>query len=287
MNAVFRHELSSWRTNVVAYVFVAFLLLFGGIYTMVMCLRGGYANYEYVFYNMTFVYIITVPILTMRVISEERRQKTDQLLYSLPISMTKVALGKYFAMLVVLAIPVAILCVYPLVLRAFGNVYLPEAFSTALAFFLLGATLLAIGMFISSVTESQPAAAGLSFIVMLLLYFLTSLTEYIPTSAGASMVAYMITWLVLCLIIWAMTKNLFISAVLFIVGEVALLICANLFMSSFYNSFPTILAAISPFDRFYTFVTGVFDLTGIVYYITVIALFLYLSIQSLEKRRWS
>ncbi|MCC8048495.1 MAG: ABC transporter, partial [Oscillospiraceae bacterium] len=64
-------------------------------------------------------------------------------------------------------------------------------------------------------------------------------------------------------------------------------ICANLFMSSFYNSFPTILAAISPFDRFYTFVTGVFDLTGIVYYITVIALFLYLSIQSLEKRRWS
>lgn len=287
MNAVFRHELSSWRTNVVAYVFAAFLLLFGGIYTMALCIKGGYANYEYVFYNMTFVYIITVPILTMRVISEERRQKTDRLLYSLPISMTKVALGKFFAMLVVLAIPVAVLCVYPLVLRAFGNIYLPQTFSTALGFFLLGATLLSIGMFLSSVTESQPAAAGLSFVVMLLLYFLTNLADYIPSSAGASMIAYMLTWLALCLIIWAMTKNLYLAAVLFLAGEVALVVCANLFMTSFYNSFPTILASISPFDRFYTFVTGVFDLTAVVYYVTVIALFLYLSIQSLEKRRWS
>ena len=107
--------------------FGAFLLLFAGIYTMVINLQSASPYFEYVLMNMDFIFLIIVPILTMRVIAEERRQKTDQLLYSLPLTMTQVALGKYLAMLVIFLIPVAVIGVYPLVLTAFGAVYLPAA----------------------------------------------------------------------------------------------------------------------------------------------------------------
>ena len=161
MTAVLRHELSSYFTNVTGYVFGAFLLLFAGIYTMVINLQSASPYFEYVLMNMDFIFLIIVPILTMRVIAEERRQKTDQLLYSLPLTMTQVALGKYLAMLVIFLIPVAVIGVYPLVLTAFGAVYLPAAYGALTGFFFLGASLIAIGMFISSLTESQAVAAGL------------------------------------------------------------------------------------------------------------------------------
>ena len=151
MKAVFRHELSSYFTGMTGYVFGAFLLLFAGIYTMAVNLNAGLSNFEYVLSNLSFIFLIIVPILTMRVIAEERRQRTDQLLYSLPLSMTGVALGKYAALLVVFLVPTGIICLYPLVLSAFGSVYLPLAFGTAVGFFFLGAALLAIGMFLSSI----------------------------------------------------------------------------------------------------------------------------------------
>lgn len=160
MTAVFRHELSSYFTNVTGYVFGAFLLLFAGIYTMAINLQSASPYFEYVLMNMDFIFLIIVPILTMRVIAEERRQKTDQLLYSLPLTMTQVALGKYLAMLVIFLIPVAIIGVYPLVLTAFGDVYLPAAYGALVGFFFLGASLIAIGMFISSLTESQAVPPG-------------------------------------------------------------------------------------------------------------------------------
>lgn len=167
MRAVFRHELSSYFTGVTGYVFSAFLLLFTGIYTMVYNLQSASVHFEYVLGSMSFVFLIIVPILTMRVLAEERRQKTDQLLYSLPLTMTQVVLGKFAAMLVVFAAPMAVICLYPVVLSAYGNVYLPAAYGAIVGFFFLGMALLAIGMYISSVTESQAVAAGLCFVVRL------------------------------------------------------------------------------------------------------------------------
>lgn len=160
MRAVFRHELSSYFTGVTGYVFSAFLLLFTGIYTMVYNLQSASVHFEYVLGSMSFVFLIIVPILTMRVLAEERRQKTDQLLYSLPLTMTQVVLGKFAAMLVVFAVPMAVICLYPVVLSAYGNVYLPAAYGAIVGFFFLGMALLAIGMYISSVTESQGRGGG-------------------------------------------------------------------------------------------------------------------------------
>lgn len=287
MSAVFRHELSSCFTNVSGYVFGAFLLLFAGIYTMVYNLNYAVTNFEYVLSGMSFVFLVTVPILTMRVLAEERRQKTDQLLYSLPLSMTKVILGKYAALLVVFLIPVVIISLYPIILTAFGNVYLPAAFSAIAGFFFLGAALIAIGMFISSVTESQAVAAGICFLVMLLNYFLADLAGFVSTSAFASFAACTVVIILLALIFYLMTKNSTMALLIGIVLEAALAVVYVFGSANFEGVFPAVMENLSLFERFYGFIDGVFDLTGIIYFITVIGVFLFLSVQSMEKRRWS
>ena len=287
MTAVLRHELSSYFTNVTGYVFGAFLLLFAGIYTMVINLQSASPYFEYVLMNMDFIFLIIVPILTMRVIAEERRQKTDQLLYSLPLTMTQVALGKSLAMLVIFLIPVAVIGVYPLVLTAFGAVYLPAAYGALTGFFFLGASLIAIGMFISSLTESQAVAAGLCFVVMLLNYFISSLASYVPSTAFASFLCVAVCILVLGLIFRLLTRSGFAALVLTIVLEGGLVAAYTFRSADFQGLFPNLMEQLSLFDRFYEFVNGTFDLTAIVYYLTVIAVFVFLTVQSLEKRRWS
>ena len=287
MNAVFRHEVSSHFHSLSAYVFGAFLLLFGGVYTMVMNLNNLLTNFEFVMGNMAFIFLIIVPILTMRVLAEERRQKTDQLLYSLPISMSDVVLGKFGALLVMLLIPLAIIALYPVVLSAFGNIHFPTAYGAMLGFFLLGAALIAIGLFISSITESQAVAAGLCFVVMLLNYYISDLATFVAATAFASFSAFAAVIVILALLINTMTKNGTISLIFAAIGEGALLAGYLLNASSFEGLFPKVMESLSLFDRFYVFVNGVFDLSAVVYFITVIALFLFLSVQSMERRRWN
>ena len=287
MTAVFRHELSSYFKSVSGYVFGAFLLLFAGIYTTDINLNAGLTNFEYVLDYMCIIFLIIVPILTMRVVAEERRQRTDQLLYSLPLTMTEVVLGKYGALLVVFLAPMAVIGVYPLILSAFGNVYLPTAYSAWLGFFLLGATLLAIGMFISSLTESQAVAAGLCFVVMLVNYFITSLAGFISTTAFASFASFTVVILALAGIVWFMTRSGLASGVLALVLEAVLLFFYAGDTSAFEGLFPEVMENLSLFDQFYQFVNGVFDLRAVVYLLSVSGLFLFLTVQSLEKRRWS
>lgn len=287
MRAVFRHEVSSYFTHVSGYVFGAFILLFAGIYTMVYNISARYTNFEYVLGSMAFIFLIAVPILTMRVIAEERRQRTDQLLYSLPLSMGKVVAGKYLALLVMLALPAAILCLYPLMLGAFGSVYLPAAYSTVVGFFFLGAALISIGVFISSVTDSPVVALGVCFAVMLMNYFVADLASYVPSTAYASLVALVVAALLLAVITWRMTRSSVAGFGTAVVLEAALLIWYRAAPTAFEGLFSSIMEQLSLFERFNVFVNGVFDLKALVYDLTVIGLFLFLSVQSLEKRRWS
>ena len=139
MKAIFRRELSSYFTGLSGYVFGAFLLLFAGIYTMAYNIRAAVSKFEYVLSSMSFIFLVIVPILTMRVFAEEKRQKTDQLLYSLPLTMTEVVMGKYLAMLVMFLIPLCIIGIYPAVLSHFGKVNLAAAYGALVGFFFLGA----------------------------------------------------------------------------------------------------------------------------------------------------
>ena len=287
MKAVFRHELDSYRTGVIAFVFGAFLLLFAGIYTMAYHIQYGITNFEYVVRNMAFVFMVIVPILTMRVLAEERKQKTDTLLYSLPLTMTGVVLGKFLAMLCVFLVPLCLICLYPLVLTAFGNIYLPAAYSALFAFFLLGMALLSVGTFISSLTESQGVAAGVSFIVILLNYFLSSLVGFLPDTAFPAFAVVLVAGGLLAALVRYMTGSSVTA------GLTAVVLCGGTVVwylidsAAFEGLLKTVVGQLSLFERFYGMVDGVFDLKTVVYFLTVTGLFLFFSVQSMEKRRWS
>lgn len=287
MTAVYKRELKSYFTGITGFLFAAFILIFAGIYTMVYNLSGYCSNFEYAVQSMAFIYLIAVPVLSMRVLAEERKQKTDQLLYSLPLRLSDVVIGKYLAMVTVLALPLCVMALYPLVLSQFGTVSFGPAYATLFAFFLLGAALLSIGLFISSITENQVSAAVISLVVMLVLYFISGLAGYVSTDASASLTALIICALVLAVVLWLLTKN-GIAAVLtaaILIG--GLLIWYSVSKSSFANLFPNIMKNLSLFDRFDSFVKGVFDLTTVVYDLSVIGVFLFLTTQAMEKRRWS
>lgn len=157
MTAVFKHELRSYFHSLTAYVFGAFLLAFIGIGAMLYNLQAAVSNFEYVLSFASLVFVVIVPVLTMRVLAEERRQKTDQLLYSLPITTVQIIAGKYLALLVLYLIPLAIIAVYPLIFAQFGDVYLLTSYGSILAFFLLGAALIAVGG-LSLLADRQPGA---------------------------------------------------------------------------------------------------------------------------------
>ena len=250
-------------------------------------LSGVYANFEYTLSAIAFIYLIAVPILSMRSLAEERRQKTDQLLYALPIRLSDVVLGKYLAMLVVLAVPTLIMALYPLILSQFGTVSFATAYGALFAFFLLGACLLSVGRFISSVTENQVAAAVITLVAVLLLYFMSGLSDFVSTEAPASLLALCLLVLLFAVVLWLLSKNPLVALLTAAAGVGALLACYGADSVAFEGLFGKIMVQLSVFDRFYTFVDGVFDLTAVVYYLSMIAVFLFLSVQSLEKRRWS
>ena len=287
MTAVLKHELSNYFHSFTAYVFGAFLLTIVGIGSMLYNLQAAVSNFEYVLSFGSIVFVVIVPILTMRVIAEERRQKTDQLLYSLPITTTQVIAGKYLALLVVYLIPLAIISIYPLIFSQFGEVYLPTSYGSLFAIFLMGAALMALGVFISCLTDNQGLAAGIGIAVILFNYYSVSLSEYVSATAFGSVIALAVLILALGAIIRYLTRNEVLAYGVCLVLAVAVCVVCFADATLFEGLLPAIMEQLSLFERFNAFVNGVFDMTAIVYYLSVIGFFLFLSVQSLEKRRYN
>ena len=287
MIAVWKHELKNYFHSLTAYIFGAFLLAFIGLGALRYNIQAAVSNFEFVLSYGFLIFVVIVPILTMRVIAEERRQKTDQLLYSLPITTVQVVLGKYLALLVVYAVPLCLIPLYPLIFSQYGDVYLPTSYGSILAFLVLGAALIALGMFLSSLTDNQGFAAGIGIAVILFNYYSVSLSEYVSSTAFGSMVAICVLILALWGIIRYLTKNETLAyGVSFLLLAVTV-VAYQMDAASFEGLLPKIMTQLSLFERFYVFVNGVFDMTAIVYYAAVIVFFLFLSVQSLEKRRYN
>ena len=236
MFAVFKREFKAYFQSVIGWLFVAALLAMFGLYFYVYNLMQGYPYIYYTLSAITIIFLIAVPVLTMRSFAEERKNKTDQLILTAPVSLGKIVFGKYLAMVAVFTVDIAIFCIAPLLLRLFGTVPMGESYIAIFAFWLYGSACIAVGMFISSLTESQVIAAVLSFVVLFISYMMQSITGLISSEGN---------WL---------TK---------------ILNCFDLY---------------APFDKFSG---GCLDLTAIVYYVTVIVLLNFLTVQSIQKRRWS
>ena len=291
MKAIYNRELDSQYNGLTGYVYGAFVLLVSALFITLITLQGE-PRFEAVFYYMRlyFVPVISIPILTMRAIAEERHQKTDQLLYSLPLSMTKIVLGKYLAILTVAAVPMVVMAAYPPLLTklaAAGAVQYKAAYGSLALYFLMSAAFAAICLFLSSLTEHVALAAGMSVGAGVILYLMEFLKSYASTTAAASLVTLAVLAFLLALIFWRMTRNGSFSALVLLVLAAALTLAYVLSRDSFTGLCGGILGALSLFGRFDDIASGIFRLRAVVYYLSVIGLFLFLTVQSMEKRRWS
>ena len=287
MTAIYKRELKSYLTSMVGYLFIFFVLVLTGIYFSAYQLSAAYPKFETTLSAVTFVFLIGVPILTMRVLAEERKQKTDQLLLTAPVSVGNIVTGKYLALVTVYAIPILVLCTYPLIMSKFGTVDFGTAYTAILGFFLLGCANIAIGVFMSALTESQVIAAVLTFVLLFAFYMMNGISSFFSKTSMSTCVAFGLLILAAAIIVYTMIKNVLISAVVGVIGEVILVIVYLLKSSIFEGGIQKVLDIFNLSGHFDNFTNNIFDIKGIVYFLSVIAVCLFLTMQSILKRRWN
>lgn len=181
MTAIYKRELKSFFHSFIGWLFVAVTLFIMGIYFTVLNMLAGYPTISYVLQSIVFLFIITIPILTMRTLAEERKYKTDQLILTAPVSVGKIVAAKYLALVTVFAIPTVIIGLTPPFLAAAGDFQMGLSYTALLGFFLYGCLGLAIGLFLSSLTESVVIAAVLTLVALFLGYIMSGLCSVISS----------------------------------------------------------------------------------------------------------
>ena len=288
MLAIYKRELKSYFHSMTGCVFIAFLVMFTGIYFMAYNLNAGYPYFSYSLSGSLIVFLVGIPLLTMRSFSEERKTKTDQLLLTAPLSLTKVVLGKYFAMVTVLAVPNVIFCLFPLLIKLQGTAYLLVDYSSIAVFFLLGCVYLAIGMFMSSLTESQIIAFISTFGILLLLYLWDGILSFLPGSALSGMIGILLILTLIVVYIYHMTKNWMLAAGIEAVGIAAALIVYFVKSSLYENLLTKLLGRLALADVFMNISSSnIVDVSGLLLYVSILIIFVFLTIQTIQKRRWS
>ncbi len=287
MLAIYKKELRSYFTSMLGYVFIAFFLVIIGIYFFVNNLYYMYANFEYTLTSISFIFVLLVPLLTMRLMAEENKQKTDQLLLTSPLTASSIVLGKFLAVFTIFFSVMLITCFYPLIMSRYGEVPMGSAYASILGFTLVGGVYLSIGLFISSLTESQVVAAVISFITFLITLLIQGIASVIPSDNKTAYIIFAAIVILICLVLYQLMKNLTISIIAGIIGEGIL--------TAVYLQKPTLFDGIivkifgwfSILSRFDSFNYGIFDASGVIYYISIMFIFIFLTIQVIKKKRWS
>jgi ABC-2 type transport system permease protein len=287
MLAIYKKELRSYFTSMIGYVFMSFFLVVIGIYFFAQNLLGGYANFEYTLSSISFIFVLLAPILTMRLMAEENKQKTDQLLYTSPLSASSIIMGKFLAVFTIFLGVILIISTYPMSLSKYGDVKLSTAYASVLGFALLGGAYLSMGLLISSLTDSQVVAAVISFVVFLFTALMEGIANIIPSDNRTAYIVFSAILLLICYILYRMMHNVTVSIAIACIGEAALTITYLIKPAIFDGSVSRVFTWFSVLSRFDSFYYGILDLTSIVYYFSIIFVFLYLSTQVIKKKRWS
>lgn len=287
MLAIYKKELRAYFTSIIGYVFIAFFLMIIGIFFYLQNLYSKSPNFEFTLSGITFIFVLLIPLITMRLMAEENRQKTDQLLFTSPLTASAIVLGKYLAVFTVYGSVMAVTSFYPMIMKQYGYVPMASAYASILGFLILGGTYLAIGLFISSMTESQVVAAVIAFFAFLITLLMDIIAPILPVDNKISFIICVATVIVIALILYLMMHNLFVSVCIGLVGEAALVILFIVNRVVFDGLIGKILRWISLISRYDSFQLGVFDLSDMIYYLSIIFFFLFLTVQVIKKKRWS
>lgn len=287
MKIILDREFKAYFTSPIGYVFMGFFLFIFGFYFTVINLYNAYGDYSNVLSSLSSLLLFTTPLVTMRLLSEEKRNRTDQLLLTSPIHVRDIVLGKYFAALLLFMITLAITLVQPALLLLFGRIPVGRIATCYLGYFLLGATLIAISLFVSSLTENQIISAMGSIGLFLFLMLIDALALLIPKQRISSLIFLIILVILITLFIYFSIREIFMSVIIGFIGISIVIITYNLKGSIFDGLCTKILQWFSIFSRFKNFTYGLLDIGSIVYFLSFIFIFLFLTNQTIEKRRWS
>ena len=288
MTAVYKRELRAYMSNVYGWLFMAVLLLFVGFLVFLENLMAGQPSIEYALLGGEYVLPLLIPVLCMRSMAEDRRNKTDMFYLSLPMKTSAVVLGKYFALLTVFALPCGVIATYPLVLGAFGNVNFLGAYASLLFFFLLGAALIAVCQFLSALTDNLVVAAVLGVIGSLVLFALPILGYVLPEAAVVSFAGLLVLYALAAGITYLATRNsvltVIVAALLIIPTSVAYLVIPELFV----GLFPALLVFFGPFSHFENAAAvGIFSISSLVLLLSYALFFVVLTVRAADKKRWA
>ena len=234
MFAIFKRELKAYFTSPLGYVFLAIFYTFSGLFFYIFSLSVGSTDISSVFLMMFIVLMVFVPLLTMRLLSEDKKQKTDQLILTAPVSLLSIVMGKFLAAYAIFAIGVAVMPVYGFVMSTFATVSWLPIWGNTVGLLLLGGIFVSIGLFISSLTENQMIAAIGGFFINLMILLMNTLKSALP----------------------------------------------NGFLQD-------VLSSISVYSRYSEITSGIFSLSSLIFFVSVIFIFLFLTVRVLEKRRWA
>jgi ABC-2 type transport system permease protein len=287
MLAILKKEFCSYFLTPVGYIFMSFFLLISGLLFSLSNLFTASSDYSSVFTNIIFIFLITAPILTMRLISEENRQKTDQLLLTCPLKVTDIVIGKYLAAVGIFLLTLAVTWIYPLIMNRYGFISLPQIFCGYIGFFLLGACCVAVGLFVSALTDNQVGAAFITFGLLFLIQIFEYIRQILPNDILSGVIFASLILIGLALLVRQATQNNLVSLLTALLG--ALIIGSlyafnrNLFEGLIIN----VCGWFSLLKRYQEFASGLLTLSSVVYYLSFITAFIFLTVQLIAKRRWN
>ena len=287
MTAIFKREFKSCFTGMIGWVIAAVSLFFLGLYYTNRNLLYASSDFATVLYTMTMILLFLLPAISMRSFAEERKNKTDQLLLTSPVGIPSIVAGKYLAEVAVFALPLAAAVIMPLILTAFGMVSLVAAYSALLGYLLLGAACLAVGTWISALTENQILAYLATFGALLVAYLMNGIQTMFTTGNLLAFVVFMVIVLVAAILVGVSCKRLTAGLTVFCIGAAAVFILFLARPAWLLTAFNAVLDALALFEPFKDIVGGMFSIPAIVYYLSVIGLFLFMTGQALERRRWN
>ncbi len=287
MTAIFKREFKSCFTGMIGWVIAAVSLFFLGLYYTNRNLLYASSDFATVLYTMTMILLFLLPAISMRSFAEERKNKTDQLLLTSPVGIPSIVAGKYLAEVAIFALPLAAAVIMPLILTAFGMVSLVAAYSALLGYLLLGAACLAVGTWISALTENQILAYLATFGALLVAYLMNGIQTMFTTGNLLAFVVFMVIVLVAAILVGVSCKRLTAGLTVFCIGAAAVFILFLARPAWLLTAFNAVLDALALFEPFKDIVGGMFSIPAIVYYLSVIGLFLFMTGQALERRRWN
>lgn len=288
MRAIYKREVQSYFQTMVGYAFIVFLIAAVGVYFMVYNLSYGYPKFAYALYGSMYLFLIAIPVLTMRSLAEERKNRTDQLLLTRPVTLGQIVLGKYLAMVTILAIPCVVFCIFPLIIQGQGTAYLKTDYASIFIYFLLGCAYIALGLLLSALTESPVIAAVATFGALLICYLWEGLRQFMPSQALANLAVVLVVIVILAFWIKNMTKNWMLAVGLGVAGVAASGIV-------FLNDSTVFENLLSEFMGHFAFSSlledalynNLLNVQGILFLLSCIGLCLFLTMQMIQKRRWN